>query len=79
LRHLKLNWRSRLLLGNQCPAPNHAAGQQVTDPELNQVAASQLAIHREVEQREITHAALALEVDSDRSNLPRFECELRPD
>jgi hypothetical protein len=49
-----------LLLDDDSPVADHATGHKLTDPNFDDVAASQLAVDREVEQRSIAEPTLAV-------------------
>jgi hypothetical protein len=53
------------LLDDQRSTPHHPASQHVADPQLDEVAAAQLAIDREVEEGEVSRPSLTLEMKSD--------------
>lgn len=54
LEQLKLDRAPGFLLDDNCPRSDIAAGDEITDHDLHQVATSQLGIHREIEKRSIT-------------------------
>ena len=67
-KDLKLNGPAGLLLDYSCPCPDATAADKVPYADLHHVTSSQLAVHREVEQRSIPQAALAIEPEADRPN-----------
>jgi hypothetical protein len=68
-----------LLLRDESAAPHDAASHQVTDSELHQVTASQLAVDRQIEDREVTQPAFALQVEAHRPHLLWPERQLGAD
>lgn len=58
--NLKLNRSPRLALSNRGSRPDFWTTDQIADLQLNQVTASQLGIDRQVKQRSISDALLAI-------------------
>ncbi len=65
LRHLEANRRSRLLLNDQRSASHDAAGQHVANPQLNEIAAPELAVDCEVEESKVSRSALPFQMEPD--------------
>ena len=65
LRHLEPDRGSCLLLDDQRQAPHYAASHHIADPQLDEVAAAQLTVDRQVEQGEVACSALPLQMKSD--------------
>jgi hypothetical protein len=64
------------LLDDQRSTPHHPASQHVADPQLDEVAAAQLAIDREVEEGEVSRPSLTLQMKADRPNLLGLQSQL---
>ena len=80
LRHdLELNWPAGLLLDNRRAVADLAAADDVTDPELNEITAAQLAVDRKIEQCAITQAFMFVEKEANGPNISRFERALWAD
>ena len=74
VRQLKANWPTGFLLLNSCAVHCVAARRYTVD-----VAAAQLVVDREVEQREIPLATLNLQLGSDRPDATWPQRRLRAD
>jgi hypothetical protein len=60
IRHdFELNWPIGLLLDNHRPRSQLTAGDKIADPDLHQIAASQLAVDRKIEKRPVSKPMLA--------------------
>jgi catecholate siderophore receptor len=66
-------------LHHDCARSDLSAADKIADFHLHEVAATELAVDREVEQCAITQAAALIEVESDFPNLLRFQRTLRAD
>ena len=73
----ELYWPSGLLLNNQRPLTDTTTAYQLADPHLDQIAAAQLAVDCQVEQRTIAKATLLLKPEPNSSDLLRVERPLR--
>lgn len=60
VHQLKLDWPAGLLLYNCGPGPNFSIANDVTDPDLHQVAAAQLAIDGEIEESPIPNPSVLI-------------------
>ena len=76
---LKLDGPAGLALNNRCPVPDAIASHQVVDAYTDKIAAAQLAVDRQVEQRTISEASLLIEPEADRLNFLLFERPLGAD
>jgi len=65
LRNLELDGARRLLLHHGRAGSNAIAVANVTHPEFDKVARTQLAVQAQVEQRELSGAVLQLKPDPD--------------
>jgi hypothetical protein len=71
-QQLELDGPTGLLLNDDCTCANLSANHQVTDFHPNHVAATQLAIDRQIEQRPITQPTMLVKEKTDGPNLPRL-------
>jgi hypothetical protein len=71
-QQLELDRPISLLLHDDCSGANLPANYQVADLYLNHVAATQLAVDRQVKQRPITQPTMLVKEKADGPNLPRF-------
>jgi hypothetical protein len=74
-----LHRASRLLLNHQRAGPNIRPRYEITDLQLHEVTAAQLAVYGEVEQRPIPQPCFAIEEETDRPDLFLGEGTLRAD
>ena len=65
----KLNGSPCLLLNDHRTAAGFRSDHKVADPELHQLAATQLAINSEVKQRAVSEPLFAVEEETDCPNL----------
>src|SRR4051794_4950605 len=79
LGDLELDWPPRLLLDHGGAIPHPAADGYVVDLQRDEIAAAQLAVYREIEQREIALPALKLKPNPDRPDIFRLERALLAD
>jgi len=68
LHDLELNRPAGLVLDNRRPVSHAASRRDVVDPKVNEIAAAQLAIDGEIEQRQIALAANATRQPYDASS-----------
>ena len=73
LDQFKLDGPFGLLLYDDGAIPDATAGDDVTDANLDHVAAAKLAVDGEVEERPVAHAAMLIEPKPDRPHLLRSE------
>lgn len=66
---LELNWAIALLLDDNRSSANIRSSHNVTDPDLDQVTTSQLAIDSQVEQSFVSQSSLAIKVETDSPHL----------
>ena len=78
-RDFELNGALRFALNDRHPLANGRADHQIAHADPNQIAAAQLAVDREVEEREIAGIARHLKADPDRPDLLRLERSLDAD
>ena len=76
---LELDRPARLLLRDSGSRPHPAAADKLTDSDLHDVAAAQLAVDGEVEERAVAEVSFPVEPESDGPNLLRLERALRTD
>ena len=76
-QQLKLNRTACLLLHYDCPRSDLPANYNVADLQSHKVAATQLAINREVKQRTVTQSAALIEEKSNFLDLLRLKRALR--
>jgi hypothetical protein len=69
---LELDRPTSLLLHHDCSGANLPTNYQVTNLHPNHVAATQLAIDRQIEQRPITQPTMLVKEKTDGPNLPRL-------
>ncbi len=77
LKQFELNRPTRFLLHYDCSRSDLSTADKVADLHPHEVAATELAVDREVEQRPISQAAALIEVESDLPYLLRFQRSLR--
>ncbi len=77
-KKLELNWSPCFLLHDDRPRSDLSAADKVANLHLHQVAASEFAIDREVEQRAITQAAALIEVEPNLPYLLRLQARFAP-
>src|SRR3546814_5028454 len=70
---LKLNGPPRLLLDDRRPVADAAACDNVADLHLDDIAATQLAVDREIEHRAVAQSAMFVEEKADGPNVTRLE------
>src|SRR5690606_3168829 len=75
--NLELHRSSCFLLDDESAVPNIGARHKITDFELHQVTAAQLALDGKVEQRAIAEPLLSVEEEADRPDLLLGERPLR--
>src|SRR5215212_10058053 len=73
LRDLELDGVPRLVLHNSRSGANSPAQGDVCDPQVDQVAASQLTVEREIEQGQVTQALSHLQSDANGPDLFQLE------
>jgi hypothetical protein len=66
IHQLEMDRPTRLLQNDDRPGPDLAAADQFADFDLYDVAASPLAIDRQIEKRSVTDAAVLIEEESER-------------
>jgi hypothetical protein len=76
-KKLELNGSASLTLDDDGPGADPPATDEVADPDFDDVAATQLAVDREVEHRSVSDPSLAVEPEADGPDLLRFERALR--
>jgi hypothetical protein len=67
-----LNWSIGLLLDHHCPRSQLTAGDEIADLDLHKIAASQLAVDCEIEQRPVSKPVLSIQVEANCPYLPWF-------
>ena len=72
-KKLELDGSASFTLDDDRAGANPAATDEVADPDLDDVAAAQLAVDREVEHRSVSDPSLAVEPEADGPDLLRFE------
>src|SRR5262249_24946134 len=79
LGQLEANRSTRLLLADAGPVKRITIGRDVTDAQRNEIAASQLAVDREVEERQVAQVPLQVQLGADLSHpyLTRSKPRLR--
>jgi hypothetical protein len=60
------------MLNDHCSGPNAPAGNQIADTDTDEIAASQLAVDRQVEERAIAKPMILIEQKPNGPNLFRF-------
>jgi hypothetical protein len=75
----ELNGPAGLLLNDDRARPNIGASYDISDFDFNQVAPSQLAVDREIEQRSVAVASFSFEKEANGPNLLLRERALRSD
>src|SRR6516162_5855613 len=73
LCQLEANRSTRLLLTDAGSVKRATIGRDITDAQRNEIAASQLAVDREVEERQIAQAPLELQLGTDRPHVARSQ------
>jgi hypothetical protein len=76
---LELDRPARLLLCDRSSRPHPAAADKLTDPDLHDVAAAQLAVDGEVEERAVAEASFPVEPEPYGPDLLRLERALCAD
>jgi len=76
---LELHWSAGLLLNNRRAVADGPPTSDIADPDLHKIAAPQLAVDRQVEQRPIAQPPVLVEVESDGPDVARFERTLGAD
>jgi hypothetical protein len=76
-RDLELDGTTRLLLNDDRSGSDFRSGDDITDPDLDQVAAPKLAVYRKVEQSAVTNAAFTIEKEANSPDLLLGERTLR--
>ena len=76
--NFELHGAAGLLLDNRGAPFQRAGRHDVRQPQRHNVAASQLAIQGNVEQRQVTHAALDLKAHADRPDVHGSQGQLGP-
>jgi hypothetical protein len=79
LRDFELDWSPCLFLNHSATVPHPAAGAYVVDLQADEIAASELAVDRKVEQGEISFLALQLKPNPNCPDIFRLERALLPD
>jgi hypothetical protein len=72
-----LNWPAGLLLDNRRAVTDLAAARNVTNPELDEITATQLAIDRQIKQRSISHALVFIQIEPNSPDISRLERAFR--
>jgi hypothetical protein len=78
LCNLELHRRARLTLKDERAGTHLIALHHIFDAKMHEIAATQFAVDRKVEQRQITNAIGDLQPYTDGPNLPRLERRLLP-
>lgn len=78
-RDLELDGTTRLLLNDDRSGSDFGSGDDITDPDLDQVAAAKLAVYRKIKQSAVTNAALTIEKEADGPDLLLRKRTLRAD
>jgi hypothetical protein len=78
-RKLELNRASGLLLHDDRSSSDIRPGDEVADPDLHEIAASQLAVDRQVEKRSVGEAALPFQEEATGPDLLLRQRSLRAD
>ena len=78
-KHFELNWAPCFLLHHDCPRSYLPSADKIADLHLHQIATSELAVDRQVEQRPISQTASLIEVEPDLSDLLGLKGALRAD
>ena len=79
MHQLELHWLTRFRLDDDGTAANLAAQHKIADPDLHHVAATKLAVDRQIEERTIAHAPVLVEKEADSPDLPRLQRPFRSD
>jgi len=79
LRDLELHWALGLVLHDDGACRHLVAMTDIPDLERDEIAAAQLAVDAQVEEREFAHPALHLEADAQRPDVLELERCLLPD
>src|SRR3984893_3636242 len=79
LHDFELDWSPCLFLNHGATVPHPAAGAYVVDLQADDIAASQLAVDRKVEQGEISFPALQLKPNPKGPDIFRLERALLAD
>jgi hypothetical protein len=79
LRDFELDWSPCLFLNHSATVPHPAAGAYVVDLQADEIAASELAVDRKVEQGEISFPALQLKPNPNGPDIFRLERALLAD
>jgi hypothetical protein len=64
-----LDGTTGLLLNDDRSGSDFRSGDDITDPDLDQIAAAKFAVYRKVEQNAVTHAALTIEKEANSPDL----------
>ena len=76
---LQLNWATGLSLSDRFSPSNFRAGNQIANLELDEIAASELPVDRQIEQGAISSTLLSIHEEAHGPNLFLIEGPLRPD
>ncbi len=76
-QQFELNGPACLLLHHDCPRSDLTSAHKVADLHLHQVAAPKLAVDLQIEQRSISQTATLVEIETDFSDLLRFQSSFR--
>jgi len=68
-----LDWPAGLLLDDRRSVADLAAAENVANLKLDEIAATQLAVDRQIEQRSISDALVLILIEPNSPNIPRFE------
>jgi hypothetical protein len=79
IRDLKLNRPLGFLLHDDRVRSDPITVGDITDAQLQEIAAAQLAVERQIEQRELALAIAQFEANPNRPNVPEFERCFLPD
>jgi hypothetical protein len=79
LGDLKLHRSLGFLLHDNRARGNPVAVRDISDTQLHEIAAAQLAVERHIEERELALAIAKFETNPNRPNVPEFERCLLPD
>jgi len=76
---LELNRSARLLLHDHRAGPDFRSYNQGADFDLDEIAAAQLAVDRQIEERSVPQTPLPIQKEADRPYLPGFQRAFRSD
>src|SRR5262249_2923353 len=73
LGQLEANRSTRLLLADAGSVKRITIGRDITDAQRYEIAASQLAVDRKVEERQVAQVSLQVQLGTDRPHVPRSQ------